>query len=930
MAEPLKIVRRLNEVTTDYAVFERDQVLTERQLNSVTEYLDDQGRLTRTQLLGVGIVGGLWPSLAKDRLHIGAGVGVTSDGDLLGFAADTVFDRWLPYDETAPAYEPFYVEGRMLPLIELLAEGDRRDGKPLAELANELRGKLAIAFMESYENDPDLCTGGDCDNKGRTARNTQRLLLVDRDIGQKSGLAVSLPTGADLAASLPRLRAGRADLGTGNDARVDVTSAERFAARYRSQAEAIFKALSAAVERLTKQLERHAIGGLPSPATWAGELKKRLDALPGTVAGIQYFHAHAKDLVAVWGDLRAALFADDSVLAPAAEAFPKHLLLGALAEPTALRTGCYPAPWLSGGTAERRRVVDAMQLFGALLAAFSLPAGQVIKITPSRRETAALGERAVPAYYAADATLRQRWNPGRAARGETDDTLGYHWTPTPAQGDPNDPFASDQGGVDFYRIEGFLGQKADAAEVALEKLVRQRNLPIAVMSALTHNERRLVVRGPKFKRTGLHSLHYLLRQDLVSHLNDNIAYSSTLAGSVKTAQQGWVADENRKLKVGMPVVQYAALTKDYTVSLGSAKAALERGRDQLVGTTGSGPLAARSYKAFQAQQTSVAPAIGSLIVGSAKAKIEIGDLARNDVISPLDAFAGTKTHLWVDWLGDILKKREDDDKDRLLLTNMLFEHPGLEHAGGTVPGGTFVLVYNDAGDVIGDLMLPYWLDDNDESDLVEPVLKQPDIELRLPLDVPPISFIKPRDLAFDDFKVMSVLPEIKIQENYSSFFQKSLGSLGEVIKTTRTATVAEVAGSKAATNDSYMAQMLAIIQGQQAQIKGLRDVAGDDRLPAETRDKAQAQIKQMEEQLADSVGTTVEYFAVAAPETVRFEADKAAVYETVGLAVNQVTDREVSNRLKDNLKQTATNAGNVQGGSSALVANQLMNKVGIG
>ena len=57
MADPLKIIRRLDAVTTDYAIFERDQVLTETQLNSVVEYLDDQSRLTRTQLLGIGIGG---------------------------------------------------------------------------------------------------------------------------------------------------------------------------------------------------------------------------------------------------------------------------------------------------------------------------------------------------------------------------------------------------------------------------------------------------------------------------------------------------------------------------------------------------------------------------------------------------------------------------------------------------------------------------------------------------------------------------------------------------------------------------------------------------------------------------------------------------------------------------------------------------------
>jgi hypothetical protein len=68
--------------------------------------------------------------------------------------------------------------------------------------------------------------------------------------------------------------------------------------------------------------------------------------------------------------------------------------------------------------------------------------------------------------------------------------------------------------------------KVEDAEAAIETLVRQRNLPIAVMSVVLHNERKFVLRGPKFKKTSLHSLHYLLRQDLASQLKDNVAFST--------------------------------------------------------------------------------------------------------------------------------------------------------------------------------------------------------------------------------------------------------------------------------------------------------------------------------------------------------------------------------------------------------------------
>lgn len=941
MAEPLKIIRRLNAVTTDYAVFERDQVLTETQLNSVVEYLDDQSRLTRTQLLGIGIVGGLWPSLGKEQLVVSKGVGVTSDGDLIGLSADTVFDRWLPYEESAPAYDAFYDGEKMLPLIELLARDDRREGKPLADLSDSPEKMVAIAFMESYENDPDLCTGGDCDNRGRTARNTQRLLLVNREIADKFQLNTSFGTGAELARLLPRVRASRVDLGTGSDAKVDVTSAELFAARYRTAANSSFKALHEAVRRLIERVGDGAALGLPSPVGWTAGLEKRLNALPGTVGGIQYFHDHAKDLVAVWNDLRAALFADDGVLCPGSDAFPKHLLLGALVDPAVDRTGCYPAPWLAGGMIERQRVILLIRKFSLLLDSFELPKAQIPKVIPSRRESAVLDERAIPVYYKADAALRELWNDTRRQRGESEDNTGYHWTQATdlkpflpeaplAEKQLADPFLTDQGGNDFYRIEGFLGLKADVAEPAIEKLVRQRNLPISVISALTHNQRQWIIRGPKFKKTSLHSLHYLLRQDLTSHLKDNIAYSARLVADVKTAQVNWARDEDLKVKAGGTFTPQPALNVDYAKPLENAKAQLELADTDLVGSSDKpGPLAARSYKAFVAQASPLRERLSSVVVSAAGARADIGPVTRNDIVSPLDAFAGSKSHLWVDWLGDILKKREDDRKDRLLLTNMLSEHPGLEHAGGVVPGGTFVLVYNDAGVVIGDLMLPYWIDDNDESDLDEPTLTLPDIDLRLPKDLLPIKVIKPLDLSFDDFKVTKIVPEIKLQENYSKFFQQSLGSLGEVLKT-RTAVAGELAaGTKAATNDKYMEQMLAIVKGQQEQIEGLREVAGDDRMTAATREKALEQAKALEVQLAVSVGAAVEYFAVAAPETVRFEADKAAVYETVGAAVNLITDKDASASLQNTLKKTATAANKVTTGSSALVAEQMMNKVGI-
>ena len=52
-----QVIQSLEEIETSYCVFEKDQVLTEGQLNGVSRYFDDQTRLTRVDLIGVGIVG---------------------------------------------------------------------------------------------------------------------------------------------------------------------------------------------------------------------------------------------------------------------------------------------------------------------------------------------------------------------------------------------------------------------------------------------------------------------------------------------------------------------------------------------------------------------------------------------------------------------------------------------------------------------------------------------------------------------------------------------------------------------------------------------------------------------------------------------------------------------------------------------------------
>src|SRR5688500_1387290 len=115
-----EVLISLEKTSTRYGVFEENQVLTHTQLNELAEYLDEQQRLTRVALFGVGVVGGLRVGIRDGRPFITKGIGVTTDGDLLRIERDTVFDRIKPYDESAPIYPPFYDGAEMRPAFELV------------------------------------------------------------------------------------------------------------------------------------------------------------------------------------------------------------------------------------------------------------------------------------------------------------------------------------------------------------------------------------------------------------------------------------------------------------------------------------------------------------------------------------------------------------------------------------------------------------------------------------------------------------------------------------------------------------------------------------------------------------------------------------------------------------------------------------------
>ena len=79
---------QLSNISTQYRKFSKGQYIEHTQFNEFLDFFEDQDRLSRVMLQGVGIVCGLKPKpVYKDRLlksiQLSQGAALTTDGDLL-------------------------------------------------------------------------------------------------------------------------------------------------------------------------------------------------------------------------------------------------------------------------------------------------------------------------------------------------------------------------------------------------------------------------------------------------------------------------------------------------------------------------------------------------------------------------------------------------------------------------------------------------------------------------------------------------------------------------------------------------------------------------------------------------------------------------------------------------------------------------------
>lgn len=483
---------KLNNITTQYRKFNENQALTDGQLNEFIDYFEDQDRMSRTRLSGVGVACGFKPTFvdpsvelsgseavdndATGAIVITQGVGVTTDGDLVtlrrkgGSASEVTINfstenyRYYREYKDVAYYNHFKINGTQIPLVELLTKSeydlanDKSNIKSVREIAN-LKNQVVILYLESYSIDEKACEDDNCNNIGAEQVSNLKVLLVDAKVVSELLAKVDAKDSLyklhngyqDLFDNLPAIEARRVILNPGiatagnlktvfQEAIGEVTS---FCNGFNAIAETFNVSLDLRGDELVKKVKQ---------------------VLKPTTSGLddyQYRYDLLKDLIDTYNEIKSLLLHLNAECCPDIASFPKHLMLGTVngsqefGARTPYRHAFYHSPVSTRDDENYERIVMLANRFVQKVKAFQSYKGPV-KITPSHLQVR-LGDKAIPYYYDVDQSLLTKWNFEKTKTDREIYNLSYHTGNLAAADFIQNPLNYTIDDNDFYRIEGHLG-----------------------------------------------------------------------------------------------------------------------------------------------------------------------------------------------------------------------------------------------------------------------------------------------------------------------------------------------------------------------------------------------------------------------------------------------------------------------------------------
>ncbi|WP_026946707.1 carboxypeptidase-like regulatory domain-containing protein [Algoriphagus marincola] len=723
----------MSQLISNYPIFEGSQVLTSTQLNQLGAYLDQQNRLTRSKLIGMGIVCGLQIKPLSGGLRISKGLGITSEGFLIQIGKDFDGKFYRPY--TLPegvSYKPFGFPEQDIDLFEILSEEPEEDNtvKKLTNPSNFLNDKFVLLFLEIFDQDLKSCLGNSCDDRGQNRLITLRRLLIS-----KSDLEKILPertsnVSGDFAQAL-ELKDFFIKRPLFSPEGAESKEWKAFIKNYQSPINELLKEdfwenLAKGFEVFSPILGKTFDFSNPFETNSLRQKIKEIGELVAAdgkeILGVQYLYDFFKELVTAWTEFletgRNLWYScpTDSSL------FPLHLMIGrarvqteTAAEFYTFRHGFVQPPVYNGQKAEIERLAQQYRRLILMIETFELSIireggkEHPVKITPSKEKYGILGDRSIPYYYDIkskgktgswfslekswpDPERRNTWSP---RRGEVLSYDNQPDSPSEKGGFLEAPLHFDLDPYPFFRVEGHLSQSLDEARKRVQQLIQRFNLPIH-LHTLHFDEGE----GRSLDRCGWHDLQEeyahqrLLLIGTARDIREVIDYVKNIQAEFNSENLR-TAKENIKEDTGKVFLQRVSESLPECLDQLNWEKFQESYKEIL-----DMVLEFLLIKLRLINRLRVTPQTPNIVL-----QMYNGIIAR---MSPLIyrlldlVFFSKIQRLYLSYLNRIQQINQSN-----LFSDFLKKNPGIEHQAGAYRGGTFILLYHQKSErIIGDFSLP--------------------------------------------------------------------------------------------------------------------------------------------------------------------------------------------------------------------------------
>jgi hypothetical protein len=513
-----------------YPIFMPNQVLNSEDLNDLVKYLNGQSLITRSQLIGQGIVRGLLVTgdLNAATVTVTTGVGITTSGQLIIIKQAITLAYYAPVTtwQNRQELELFEVDKDGQPRFELRhysnnTSAPTASGETVSQPLRTLFATHVLRVEQATETTirPDNVLS--YDEMGQDRRFYLKFFLVPQDqVKVDRGQAMDVPgLLTQMPASPHLLRFGYQE-GTGRPGvrLSEIGTIQALQANYRTLCDKAIALLNETVSALIEWLKTTPL--LANHLTAVGVLDLQGQLTPPTTqpAALQYFYDYLNQIAAAYQEVADAVveFIDaqePSVIVPKVE--PAELFLGKVLHTgpavTSERYRNHFVPPLIENAANRRHLTRIQFLLERLLKlcqvdAFNLqqnpginnPNSEVhtkpvaenaddasngspiatgenltIKVTPSCDRAQPFSRQAIP-YYLNYQLLYPHWSYDAHRRGKSQEHPAYYG--------PNDHhLIHSLTAYNSYRIEGYLGGSCCSVLEQLHRFQQNYNLAFDVI-----------------------------------------------------------------------------------------------------------------------------------------------------------------------------------------------------------------------------------------------------------------------------------------------------------------------------------------------------------------------------------------------------------------------------------------------------------------